>query len=267
MKDIVKKIYGAIAKGKQESCCGSTNSCSPGAYDVSRKIGYSDRDLDSVPQEANMGLGCGNPIAFASLKEGETVVDLGSGGGLDAFIAARKVGDKGKVIGIDMTEEMVEKAKANARKNGFRNVEFKQGDIENMPLENDIADCIISNCVINLAENKQSVFNEAFRVLKRSGRLMISDMVLTRDLPDKIAKSAEIYAGCIAGALKKEDYLDKIKRAGFNEVEVIKEDTVRFSDYLGSDKVISNIISNMSKEDISQIDNAVVSIKVFAKKT
>lgn len=266
MKDIVKKIYGSIAKGKQKSCCAATNSCSPGAYNVSRRIGYSDKDLDSVPQEANMGLGCGNPIAFVSLKEGETVVDLGSGGGLDAFIAARKVGEKGKVIGIDMTEEMVKKAKANAKKNGFRNVEFKHGDIENMPLENGIADCIISNCVINLAENKQSVFNEAFRVLKRDGRLMISDMVLTRDLPDKIAKSAQMYAGCIAGALRREDYLDKIRRAGFREVKVIKEDPVRFTDYLDSDEVVSNIINGMSKEDISQIDNAVVSIKVFAKK-
>lgn len=267
MKDVVKKIYGAIAKGKQKSCCGATNSCSPRAYDVSRRIGYSGEDLDSVPQKANMGLGCGNPVAFATLKEGETVVDLGSGGGLDAFIAARKVGKKGKVIGIDMTEEMVDKARANAKKSGFRNVEFKQGDIENLPLKNNMADCVISNCVINLAEDKQSVFNEAFRVLKPYGRLMISDMVLTRDLPGKIAKSAQMYAGCIAGALKREDYLDKIKRAGFDEVKVIKEDPVRFLDYLGSDKVVSNILNNLSAGDISNIDNAVVSIKVFAKKT
>lgn len=266
MKNVVKKIYGAIAKGKQKSCCGTFDSCSSGAYDVSRKIGYSHKDLDSVPHEANMGLGCGNPVALASLKEGETVVDLGSGGGLDAFIAAKKVGDKGRVIGIDMTEEMVEKAKANAEKNGFKNVEFKHGDIEKIPLEDDIADCVISNCVINLAENKQSVFNEAFRVLKRNGRLMVSDMVLTRDLPEKIIKSAEMYAGCIAGALKRDDYLNKIKKAGFGEVTVIKEDPVCFTDYLGSDKVVSNIINGMSKEDIDEIDNTVVSIKISAIK-
>ncbi len=267
MKNVVKKIYGSIAKGKQKSCCGAANSCGIRAYDVSQRIGYSDEDLNSVPQEANMGLGCGNPIAFASLKEGETVVDLGSGGGLDAFIAARKVGDKGKVIGIDMTMEMVERAKANARKSGFKNIEFKHGDIEDIPLENDIADCVISNCVINLAENKQSVFNEAFRILKRSGRFMVSDIVLTQDLPDKITKSAEMYAGCVAGALRKEDYLDKIKMAGFSEVKIIKEDPVRFTDYLGSDKVVSNTINNMSKEDVGRIDNSVISIKIFAKKT
>ena len=161
-----------------------------------------------------MGLGCGNPVALASLKEGETVVDLGCGGGIDVFLAAKKVGNKGKVIGIDMTEDMLNKARANAKKAGLGNVEFKLGEIENMPLDNDIADCIISNCVINLSEDKQKVFNEAFRTLKPGGRLMVSDMVLLADLPEKILKSPQLYAGCIAGALRKKIILIRSRRPG-----------------------------------------------------
>jgi SAM-dependent methyltransferase len=266
MKDFVKKIYGSIAKGKQKSCCSPVASCSPRACDVSQKAGYSKEELDSVPQEANMGLGCGNPVAIASLKEGETVVDLGSGGGLDVFLAAKKVGDKGKVIGIDMTEEMIKKAKENARKGRFTNVEFKLGDIEIIPLQDGFADCVISNCVINLAEDKQKVFNEAFRILKPGGRLMISDMVLTLDLPKKVLKSAEMYTSCIAGALKKEDYLDKIKNAGFKEIDIVKEDSVHLLEYIGSDEIVKNIIENMSEEEINAVSNALVSIKISAKK-
>jgi len=266
MKDIVKKVYGSIAKRKKKTCCGTGGLCGPKVHDVSLKIGYSDEDLSSVPAEADMGLGCGNPVALATLKQGETVVDLGSGGGLDAFMAAKKVGSKGRVIGIDMTEGMIEKAKENAAKSGFSNVEFMLGDIENMPLDNGIADCVISNCVINLSEDKQNVFNEAFRVLKPGGRLMVSDMVLNRDLPEMIARSARMYAGCVAGALKKKDYLDKIRKAGFSGIEIIKEDPVRFTDYLGSDKVVSNMIAGMPKEDIDLIDTTVVSVKVFARK-
>jgi len=148
MKEFVKKVYGDIAKKKKSCCCSSKNA------DVSEKVGYSKKDLSSIPDEANMGLGCGNPVALASLKEGETVVDLGCGGGIDVFLAAKRVGSIGKVIGIDMTEDMLNKAKANAKKTGLKNVEFKLGEIEKLPLENDIADCIISNCVINLSENK-----------------------------------------------------------------------------------------------------------------
>ncbi len=209
MKDFVKKVYGDIAKKKKSCCCGSNNT------DVSEKVGYTKEDLISIPDEANMGLGCGNPVALASLKEGETVVDLGCGGGIDVFLAAKRVGNKGKVIGIDMTEDMLNKARANAKKAGFKNVEFKLGEIENMPLDSNMADCIISNCVIHLSEDKQKVFNEAFRILKSGGRLMVSDMVLLADLPDSVLKSPGLHAGCVAGALRKEDYLDKIKKAGF----------------------------------------------------
>ena len=265
MKEFIKKIYGSIAKRKQESCCPPT-CCSSNSPSVSEKIGYTKEELSSIPGEANMGLGCGNPVAIASLKDGETVVDLGSGGGIDAFLAAKKVGKNGKVIGIDMTEEMIKKAQDNAKKTGFKNVEFKLGDIENIPLDNDIADCVVSNCVINLAEDKQKVFNEAFRILKHDGRLMISDMVLLSDLPPQVLKSAEMYTACIAGALKKEDYLNKISKAGFKDVNIVKEDAVRLSDYIGSDKIITEIAKDISQEEIANIDKSVVSIRISAIK-
>ena len=265
MKDFVKKIYGSIAKGKKKSCCEAKASCCSDT-NVSQKIGYTKEELESIPKDADMGLGCGNPVALASLKEGEIVVDLGSGGGLDAFLAARKVGETGRVYGIDMTEEMIEKARKNAGKGNYANLEFKLGDIEKIPLEDGIADCIISNCVINLAENKQNVFNEAYRILKPGGRLMVSDMVLLSDLPEEMLKSAELYAGCISGALKKDDYLGKIKKAGFEDIEVLKEDSVQLLEYIGSDKVLNDIIGNMTQEEINKINNTVVSLKISAKK-
>lgn len=267
MKEFIKKIYGSIAKGKTKSCCEPKVSCCPIAANVSEKIGYSKKELTSVPQGADMGLGCGNPVALASLREGETVVDLGSGGGLDAFLAAKRVGENGRVIGIDMTDEMIEKAGKNAQKDGFSNVEFKLGDIEKIPLEDKIADCVISNCVINLAENKQNVFNEAFRILKPGGRLMISDIVLTADLPENILKSAEMYTGCISGALKKEDYIDKIRNAGFEDINIVKEDSVRLLEYIGSDETIKSIVQNMSEKEINAVSSALVSIKISARKS
>lgn len=266
MKEFIKKTYGAIAKGKVKSCCQPDVSCCPTASSVSEKIGYTKEELSSLPQGADMGLGCGNPVALASLKEGETVVDLGAGGGLDVFLAAKRVGETGRVIGIDMTKEMVGKAKENAKRSGFRNVEFKLGDIERIPLEDAIADCIISNCVINLAEDKQKVFNEAYRILKLGGRLMISDMVLTADLPQAILKSAEMYTGCIAGALKKDDYLEKIRNAGFKDINIAKEDSLHLLDYIGSEETVKNIIQNMSEKEIDTVSNALVSIKISAKK-
>ena len=265
MKDFIKKIYGNIAKKTKKSCCGPT-CCSDNNSKVSEKIGYTREELDSIPKNADMGLGCGNPVAIASLKKGETAVDPGSGGGIDAFLAAHKVGDSGKVIGIDMTEAMLEKATENAKTAGFKNVEFKLGDIENIPLDDNIADCVVSNCVINLAHDKQKVFNESFRILKPKGRLMVSDMVLVGTLPEKIAKSAGMYSGCIAGALQKNDYMEKIKKAGFKNIKIIKEDPVRISDYMGSDKVISELAGSMKEEEIKAIDSTVVSIKIGAEK-
>ena len=264
MKDIVKKIYGNIAKQKKKSC--GSSCCSSNNSDVSQSIGYTKKELDLLPEGADLGLGCGNPTALASLKEGETVVDLGSGAGIDVFLAAKRVGGSGKVIGIDMTEEMLENAKSNARKSGFKNVEFKLGDIEDIPLEDNIADCIISNCVINLSQDKQKVFNEAFRILKPGGRIMVSDMVILKELPKNVKESAEMYAGCIAGALLKDDYLNKIKKAGFKNIDIVKEDPVRITNYIGSDKVISEIASKMSKEEVKNIDEAIVSVKIAAIK-
>jgi SAM-dependent methyltransferase len=221
VKQFVKKRYGELATGEKACCpsCGSRSS----AADVALQIGYSEEDLENVPEASMMGLGCGNPVALASLREGETVLDLGSGGGIDVFLAARKVGAKGKVIGVDMTEEMVQRARATASKGGYENVEFRLGEIESLPVEDNSVDIILSNCVINLAPDKDKVFREAHRVLRPGGRLMISDLVTDGELPDEIRKSFDAWAGCVAGALEKSQYLDTIRRAGFQKVNVVSE--------------------------------------------
>lgn len=224
IKKIVKEKYAKIA-ATNSSCCGGP-SCGCGsdlAETISKNVGYDGNDLQSVPKDANLGLGCGNPTALASLKEGETVLDLGSGAGLDCFLAANRVGNRGKVIGIDMTPEMVEKAKKNAQKGNYRNVEFKLGEIENLPVADNSIDVIISNCVINLSPDKKKAFQEAFRVLKTGGRLMVSDLVLSKELPKEIKESVEAYVGCISGALLKNEYLKCIKEAGFDQVKIINE--------------------------------------------
>ena len=230
IKKEIKKRYGELAKldcsdcssSKSLSCCSSSTCESPAQY-VAWKLGYSPDDIESIPENSVSGLGCGNPVALASLKEGEIVLDLGSGGGMDAFLASKKVGQGGKVIGIDMTEEMVEKAKKTAIKNGYTNVEFRIGEIEALPTEDETVDVIISNCVINLAPDKLKVFKEAYRVLKPTGRLMISDLVTIGELPENIRKSFDAWAGCIAGALEKNDYLNKIKKAGFSKIKIVSQ--------------------------------------------
>lgn len=225
VKKIVREGYAKRAKLESvcceavPSCCGSSNT----AESVSRSIGYSEQELQSVPDGANLGLGCGNPVALASLKRGETVLDLGSGAGFDCFLAAQRVGPTGKVIGVDMTPEMVEKARENAAKSPYSHVEFKLGDIESLPVEDDTVDVILSNCVINLSPDKQKVFKEAFRVLKPGGRLMISDIVLTKELPDFIKNNMEAYVACVSGAVLKDAYLNLIKEAGFKDVRIIDE--------------------------------------------
>lgn len=226
IKEHVKKRYGEIAKTECSSCsygCCSSSCCSSPPKYVAWKIGYSPDDIESVPDDSVLGLGCGNPVALASLKEGETVLDLGSGGGIDVFLAAKKVGSLGKLIGVDMTEEMVARAEASALKHGYKNVEFRLGEIENLPVEDETVDVIISNCVVNLSPDKLKVFQEAYRVLKPSGRLMVSDLVTEGKLPEKIRKSYDAWAGCIAGALEKSEYLETIKRAGFKNVKVASE--------------------------------------------
>jgi len=221
IKKFVKKRYGEIAKARV-SCCPSCK-CGPSLIEFGARIGYSDEDLRNVPEASNMGLGCGNPVALAALKEGDTVLDLGSGGGIDVFLAAKRVGRKGKVIGVDMTEEMVEKAESTARKYGYVNVEFRLGEIESLPVEDNSVDVIISNCVINLSIDKEKVFREAYRVLKPGGRIMISDLVTEGELPEEIKKSFDAWAGCIAGALEKNEYLATIRKAGFEKVTVVSE--------------------------------------------
>ncbi len=255
IKEAVKSKYGQIAL-KNLSCCGPGKSCcgsSVSAEDMSRIVGYSEKDLAAAPEGANLGLGCGNPVALASLKEGDTVLDLGSGAGFDAFLAAAKVGSSGRVIGVDMTPEMIEKARANALKGEFNNVEFRYGEIESLPVSDDEVDVIISNCVINLSPEKERVFREAFRVLKPGGRLMVSDLVLLKPLPESVRQSVEAYVGCIAGASMKNDYLGAISAAGFRDVEVVGEDV-----YLAG---------SAAKEFASDLLGAVASVKVSAIKS
>jgi ubiquinone/menaquinone biosynthesis C-methylase UbiE len=225
-KKIVRKSYAKIAKQDKTSCCDQISSCcgtSNLAVDISKKIGYSDEEIKAVPEGANLGLGCGNPVAIASLKEGETVMDLGSGAGFDVFLASKKVGKTGKVIGVDMTTEMVEKARENAMKGNYKNVEFRLGEIEKLPAKNNSIDVIISNCVINLSPDKKAVYREVFRVLKPGGRIMISDIVLLNKLPDFIKNSIDAYVGCVSGAILKDKYLKIIKNSGFDDVEIIDE--------------------------------------------
>src|SRR4030066_1291723 len=229
VKKMVREGYGKIAKQENSNC-----GCGCGAVtNVSEQMGYTKEELNSVPEGADLNLGCGNPVALASLKEGEIVMDLGSGGGLDCFLAAKRVGEKGHVIGVDMTPEMLDKARANCRKGGYKNVEFRLGEIENLPVADGTADVVISNCVINLSPEKQRVFNEAFRVLKAGGRLMVSDMVLLKDIPEAVKKSVLGYIGCVSGAEMKNEYMKMIENAGFREVKIINETHLPLETVLG----------------------------------
>lgn len=224
IKKIIKDRYGNIAQ-KNSNCCGSSSSCcgsQVSVEDISKSIGYLQNDINAVPA-ANLGLGCGNPIALSNIKEGDIVLDLGCGAGFDTFLAAKKVGENGKVIGLDMTEEMVTKAEANAEKYQYTNIEFRLGDIEQLPVSDNSVDVIISNCVINLTPNKGKVFQESFRVLKNIGKLYVSDIVLLEELSFEQRNDPELIAGCVGGAELKEVYLEFIKNAGFN-VNVLSED-------------------------------------------
>jgi ArsR family transcriptional regulator len=217
VKKIVKDSYSKIAKKESCSCCGQYEN-----LDIAKSIGYTDEEIE-IAKEANLGLGCGNPTAFANISEGDIVLDLGSGAGFDAFIAAKKVGNSGKVIGIDMTGEMILKARDLAVRYDYKNVEFKLADIENLPLENESVDVIISNCVINLVPDKFKVFKESYRVLKSGGRMFVSDIVLLEELSEEQRNNEELIAGCVGGALLKNEYLNVIERAGFN-YKILEED-------------------------------------------
>jgi len=269
IKEIVRQGYAEIAQ-KDSSCCSYVNPCCTTtdlAENISKKIGYSDEELKSIPNGANLGLGCGNPVALASLKQGETVLDLGSGAGFDCFLAANKVGKNGKVIGIDMTTEMIERARKNAEKGNYENVTFRLGDIENLPVEDDSIDVAISNCVINLVPDKERVFKEIFRVLKPTGRMMISDLVLLKELPDVIKNSVKAYIGCLSGAILKDEYINTVKTAGFQDVQISDETSFPI-ELMANDSTAKADIENLkiSPEKIEEIASSVVSIKVCGNK-
>jgi ubiquinone/menaquinone biosynthesis C-methylase UbiE len=293
IRKMVREEYGKVAtRRRTSSCCGQSSekelviqdSCSSdscgGAIKIpadkldgflekySAKLGYDKDDLDNIPDGANLALGCGNPTAHASIQEGETVLDLGSGGGLDCFIAAKKVGKSGKVIGVDMTPSMIDRARENARDGKYDNVEFRLGEIEHLPVADNSVDLIISNCVINLAPNKENVFREAFRVLKPGGRLMVSDIVLLKELPDVIRKNVQAYVGCIGGAILKDKYLEAIENSGFQDVEIMEQSNFSTTEFLLNDDEIKQALGDQVEtvKKLSQLDLDSTSIKVKAIK-
>lgn len=260
VREMVKEGYARVAER-------SADQVPPHAAEVGRRIGYDEEQLDAVPEGANLGLGCGNPTAIDALRPGETVLDLGSGAGMDAFLAARQVGPEGRVIGVDMTDAMLEKARENARKTGASNVEFRKGEIESLPVEDESVDAIISNCVINLSPEKHRVFREAFRVLRPGGRMMISDLVLERPLPPEIISSVDAYLGCVGGASLRTEYLETIGKAGFREVRVERE--TRFADAMSvDDPQVQEAMEqfDVSVEQVRSFLDSVTSLAVFARK-
>jgi SAM-dependent methyltransferase len=270
IKKTVRKRYAGAAKSGASCCSPSLSCCGETGVDnrnISRQVGYSPEDLAKVPEESNLGLGCGNPTAVAGLKEGEIVLDLGAGAGIDCFLASSKVGPSGRIIGVDMTPEMVDRARENARQNGYANVEFRLGEIENLPAADNSVDVIISNCVINLSPEKDRVFREAYRVLKPGGRMLVSDIVLREPLPEAIRESAEVYTACVAGAMLREDYLREIRAAGFGNVEVVSERSFP-ADFVLEDAATLELIHklNISRQELSEAIGSIISLNVKAVK-
>jgi SAM-dependent methyltransferase len=262
LKEIVRKKYSEIALQDKEtnmsSCCGA-GGCSTEVYNIMSED-YS--ALSGYNADADLGLGCGLPTQFAQIKKGDVVVDLGSGAGNDCFIARHEVGETGKVIGIDFTKAMVDKARANAEIRGFNNVEFRHGDIEAMPITSNVADVIVSNCVLNLVPNKDAVFKEIFRVLKPGGHFSISDVVLVGALPEGLRKDAEMYAGCISGAIQKEVYMELIHANGFDVVIIQKEKAIVIPD-----DILINYLTPAQIDDFKTGNTGIFSVTVFAKKS
>jgi ubiquinone/menaquinone biosynthesis C-methylase UbiE len=264
LKEIVKEKYGEIAKqsmqGNETSCCADTSCCSSDTVDYTTfSLDYS--KLKGYNPDADLNLGCGVPTEFAQIKEGHTVIDLGSGAGNDVFVARALTGEKGKVIGIDFTEEMITKARINNDKMGFNNVEFRYGDIEKLPVNENQADVIISNCVLNLVPDKKKAFSEIYRVLKPGGHFSVSDLVIDGELPEKLKNAAAVYAGCVGGAVKKEEYLNLIKQTGFENVTVQKEKAFTLPDEV--------LLKYISKEELAGLRSSgtkILSINVYAEK-
>ncbi|NIM06559.1 MAG: arsenite methyltransferase [Armatimonadetes bacterium] len=261
IRQVVRKTYGDIAKAGSTGCgCAPSSCCGTGANltseDIATGLGYSSDDMAAIPEGANMGLGCGNPQAIASLQLGETVLDLGSGGGFDCFLAAKAVGESGRVIGIDMTPEMVSKGRANAAKAEPGNVEFRLGEIENLPVADNEVDIIISNCVINLSPDKAKVYNEAFRVLKPGGRLAIFDIVATAELPAEMKEDLALLTGCVAGAAQVQEVESMLAEAGFTDIRISpKEDSAELIRKWAPGRGIENYIASASIEAIKPLDS------------
>lgn len=262
IKETVRQKYSEIAlqdkETNQSSCCGS-GCCSTEVYNI-MSDDYS--TMEGYNADADLGLGCGLPTQFAKIKKGDTVVDLGSGAGNDCFVARAETGEDGRVIGIDFTPAMIEKAKANAQKLGFDNVEFRQGDIEKMPLTSNLADVVVSNCVLNLVPDKDAVFKEIFRVLKPGGHFSISDVVLVGALPESLRKDAEMYAGCVSGAIQKESYLELIKQNGFTNIAIQKEKAINIPD-----DILKNYLAEKELLDFKNGNTGIFSITVYAEKS
>ena len=263
LKTVVKEKYSQIANQSLDqnlsSCCGATASCCDSEVYSIMADDYT--KLEGYNPDADLGLGCGVPTQYAQINEGDTVIDLGSGAGNDAFIVRSIVGEKGKVIGIDFSEAMIAKARANVDKLGFNNIEFRQGDIEQMPVGANKADVIISNCVLNLVPNKQNVFKEIFRVLKPKAHFSISDIVLVGTLPDKLKQAAEMYAGCVSGAIQKDEYLDLIKKTGFTNITLQKEKKI-----IIPDNILFQFINEEELNEFKQSNSGIYSITVYAEK-
>ncbi len=261
IKEMVKQKYSEIAlqdkETNQSSCCGA-GGCSTEVYNI---MSEEYTDLQGYEKGADLGLGCGLPTQFAKIKKGDTVIDLGSGAGNDCFIARAEAGAEGKIIGIDFTPAMINKARQNAEKSGFQNVEFRQGDIERMPVTANTADVVVSNCVLNLVPNKNEVFKDIFRVLKPGGHFSISDVVLLGDLPEVLQKDAEMYAGCVAGAIQKEAYLQLITDNGFKNVVLQKEKKIVIPN-----DILINYLSGEALENYKNGSTGIFSITVYAEK-
>ncbi len=258
LKDLVKEKYGQIARESNDGCCSSC--CGDDKVDYTiMSDDYT--QMEGYTEDADLHLGCGLPTQFAKIKKGDTVVDLGSGAGNDCFIALSETGETGQVIGVDMTEDMIEKAKANAKKLGVDNVKFVLGDIENIPLPDNTADVVVSNCVFNLVPDKETAFQETYRILKKGGHFSISDIVLRGVLPEGLKNDAEMYAGCVAGAVQQEEYLSFIKNAGFKDIEIQKEKEI-----ILPDEVLKNYLTDAALDTFRKSNLGIYSITVFGKK-
>jgi SAM-dependent methyltransferase len=275
IRDRVRESYGKIAADEKSGCCGSSepssggSSCCGGgdADEHAVELGYEFDDLSEIPEEANLGLGCGNPTAIANLEPGQVVLDLGSGAGMDVFLAASKVGDEGRVLGVDMTPEMLARARRTAVEQGVADhVEFREGLIEEIPVVSERVDVVLSNCVVNLSPDKPAVFREAFRVLKPGGRLAVTDICLTEPLPEPVREAAAAHVACIGGAMQADDYLDAIREAGFTDLDWSRTSAAPMFEAIGDDPVLAESLEELGEEGLAELEGIVWSYRIEAQK-